>query len=73
MCPLPPAAVPQIDCVTPLCSQFTYEGLIDEMYGITLGMFCSCFGTVSFQVGRHVLLLLLSLLLFFVFSLLLWC
>eukprot|EP01147_Barroeca_monosierra_P010164 gene10164-2326_t len=27
----------QIDCVTPLCSQLTYEGLIDEVYGITLG------------------------------------
>eukprot|EP00043_Microstomoeca_roanoka_P018932 m.207037 g.207037 ORF g.207037 m.207037 type:complete len:637 (+) comp16913_c1_seq2:399-2309(+) len=27
----------QIDCVTPLCQQLTYEGLIDEFFGISLG------------------------------------
>jgi hypothetical protein len=29
------------DLVTPLCSQLTYEGLIDEVYGIQNSM-CAC-------------------------------
>lgn len=27
------------DLVTPLCTQTTYEGLVDERYGVNCGMF----------------------------------
>ena len=30
-----------VDLLTPLCTQLTYEGLIDELYGITYGV-CVC-------------------------------
>lgn len=28
----------QVDLVTPLCTQLTYEGLIDEVFGIKSGV-----------------------------------
>ena len=30
----------QVDCVTPLCTQLTYAGLVDEMFGIDHGRQC---------------------------------
>ena len=32
------AVPPQVDLVTPLCTQLTYEGLIDEVFGIKSGV-----------------------------------
>jgi hypothetical protein len=29
---------PQVDLVTPMCTQLTYEGLIDEVFGIKNGV-----------------------------------
>ena len=29
----------EVDYVTPLCSQVTYEGLLDDMFGIHAGSF----------------------------------
>jgi hypothetical protein len=31
-----------VDFVTPLCTQYTYEGMIDELVGIKLSIYC-CF------------------------------